>query len=98
MFSNFALVVWSLGIRPGLNLEDEEVKRKLAKCHLRVYTELIRLDIPGSSSVSISRALASRPSLPSVMKTSRERPLVVKPTRDDLQAPSRVVGKEEEER
>ena len=63
-----------------------------------MYTELIRSDILGSSSMSPSRTLASRSSLPSVMKTSREGPLVVKPTWDELQAPSRVVGKEEEER
>ena len=66
----------SSSIRPGLNPEAEEVKRKLAKCHPRVYFELIRSDILGPSGVSHSRALASRPSLPFVMKTSREGPLV----------------------
>ena len=86
MFSNFALVVRSSSIRPGLILEDEEVKRKLAKCRPRVYSELIRLDIPGPSSMSPSRAPTLRPSLPFVMKTSREGPLVAKPTREELQA------------
>ena len=86
MFSNFALVVRSLGIRLGLSPEDEEVKRKLAKCRPRVYSELIRSDIPRSSSVSPSQAPASRPSLPFVMKTSREGPSVMKPTWDKLQA------------
>ena len=86
MFSNFALVVWSSGIRPGLSPEDEEVKRKLAKCRPRVYSELIRSDIPGPSGVSSSRSPTSRPSLPFVIKTSREGPSVVKPTWEELQA------------
>ena len=86
MFSNFALVVRSSGIRLGLSLEDEEVKRKLAKCRPRVYSKLIRSDIPGPSGVSPSRAPASRPSLPFVMKTSCEGPSVMKPTREELQA------------
>ena len=85
-FSNFDLVVWSSGTRPGLSPEDEEVKRKLAKCRQRVYSELIRSDILGSSGVSPSRSSASRLSLPFVMKTSREGPSVVKPTREELQA------------
>ena len=52
------------------------MKLKLAKCHPRVSSELIRSDILGPSGVSPSRAPASRPSLPFVMKTSREGPLV----------------------
>ena len=86
MFSNFPLVVWSSGIRPGISSKDEEVKRKLDKCRPRVYFELIRSDIPGPSGVSPSRAPASRPSLPFVMKTSREGPSVMKPTWEELQA------------
>ena len=86
VFSNFALVVRSSGICPRLSPEDEEVKRKLAKCRLWVYSELIRSDIPEPSGVSPSRALASRPSMPFVMKTSREGPSVMKPTREELQA------------
>ena len=86
MFSNFALVVLSSGIHLGLNPEDEEVKRKLVKCRLWVYYELIRSDIPGPSGMSPSRAPASRPSLPFVIKTSREGPSVVRPTREELQA------------
>ena len=86
MFSNFALVVRSSGIRLGLSPEDEEVKRKLAKCRPRVYSELIRSDILGPSGVSSSRSPASRPSLPFVMNTSHEGPSVVKPTREEIQA------------
>ena len=86
MFPKFFLVVRSSGIHPGLSPEDEEVKRNLANFRSRVYFDLIRLDIPGPSNVSHSQAPASRPSLPFVMKTSREGPLVVKPTREELKA------------
>ena len=85
-FSNLALVVLSSGIRLGLSPEDEEVKQKLSKCCPWVYSELIRLDIPEPSGVSHSRAPASRPSLPFVMKTSREGISVMRPTREELQA------------
>ena len=68
MFSNFALVVRSSGIRPGLSPENEEVKQKLAKCRSRVYSKLIRLNIPGPFGVSPSRAPVLRPSLPFVMR------------------------------
>ena len=72
-------------IHPNLSSEDKEVKQQLAKCP-RVYSELIRLDIPGPSGVNPSRPPASRPSLPSVMKPSREGPPAVKPTREEHQA------------
>ena len=62
------------------------MKQKLAKCHPQVYFELIRLDILGPSGVSPSRSSASRPSLPVVMKPSREGPSAVKPTQEELQA------------
>ena len=86
MFPKFALVVRSSGIRLGLSPEDEEVKRKLANCRSRVYFKLIRSDILGPSSLSPSRAPASRPSLPFVMKTSREGAPIVKSTQEELQA------------
>ena len=73
-------------IRPDLSFEDKEVKQQLAKCLPRVYYELIRLDIPGPSSVNPTQPLALRPSLPSIMKPSREGPSAVKPTREELQA------------
>ena len=38
-----------LGVRPSLSLEDEEVKRRLVKCHPWAYSKLIRSDIPGPS-------------------------------------------------
>ena len=47
--SDIALVPWPSGARPDLSSEDEEVKRKMVKCALRAYSELIRSDIPRSS-------------------------------------------------
>ena len=76
----------SSGIRPNLSPEDRVVKRKLAKCLLRAYSNLIRSDIPGSSGSKSSRPSTLRPLPPSVMKFSYERPLVVKPTKGELQA------------
>ena len=86
VFSNFALVVRSSSICPGLSPEDEEVKLKLAKCCPRVYSELIRLDIPKPSGVSPPWAPTSRPFLPFVMRTSSKGPSVVNPTQEELQA------------
>ena len=74
------------GVCPNLSFEDKEVKWQLAKCLPRVYSVLIRSDIHGPSGVNPSRSLVSRPSLPFVMKPSREGPSVLKPTREELQA------------
>ena len=76
----------SSGIRPNLSPEDRDVKRKLAKCLPRAYSELIRSDNPGSSSSKSSRPSTLRPSPPSFMKFSHERPPVVKPTKEELRA------------
>ena len=76
----------SSGIRPDLSPEDKDVKRKLAKCLPHAYSELIGLDILGSSGSKSSRPSTLRPSPPSVMKFSHERPLIVKPTKGELQA------------
>ena len=53
--SDIALVAWPSGARPDLSPEDKEVKRKLVKCVPRAYSELIRSDIPGSSSARTAR-------------------------------------------
>ena len=98
MFPNFALVMRSSGIRPGLSPKDEEVKRKLAKCRSRVYFEQIRSDILGPSGLSPYLAPASKPSLPFVMKTSHEGALVMKPTREELQARVESLAKKKKER
>ena len=74
----------SLGIRPDLSIEDRVVKRKLAKCLPRAYSELIRSDIPGSSGSKSSHPATLRPSPPSVMKFSHDGPLVIKPTKGEL--------------
>ena len=71
----------SSGIHPDLSPEDRVVNRKLAKCLPRAYSELIRSDIPGSSGSKSSRPSTLRPSPPSVMKFSHDRPPVVKPTK-----------------
>ena len=76
----------SSGIRPDLSPEDRDVKRKLAKCLLRAYSNLIKSDIPGSSGPKSSRPSTIRPSPPSVMKFSHERPPIVKPTKGELRA------------
>ena len=76
----------SSSIRPDLSPEDRVVKRKLAKCLLRAYFELIRSDILGSSGLKSSRPAALRPSPPSVMKFSHDGPPFVKLTKGELQA------------
>ena len=73
-------------IRLDLSSGEKEVKQQLTKCLPRVYSELIRSNIPWPFGVNPSRPLALRPSLPSDMKPSREGPYVVKPTREELQA------------
>ena len=62
------------------------MKQKLAKCLLCAYSELIRSDIQGSSGSKSSRPSTLRPSPPSIMKFSHDRPPVVKPTKGELQA------------
>ena len=76
----------SSSIRPDPSLKDRDVKRKLAKCLPHTYSELLKSDIPGSSSLKSSRPSTLRPSPPYVMKFSHERPPVVKPTKGELQA------------
>ena len=78
--------MYSPGIRPDLSPEDRVVKQKLAKCLPRAYSELIRLEILGSSGSKSSRPATLRPSPPYVMKFSPDGPPVVKPTMVELQA------------
>ena len=74
------------GIRPDLSPEDKIVKRKLAKCLPRAYSELIKSDIPESSGSRSSRLTTLRPSPPLVLKFSNDGLPVVKPTKGELQA------------
>ena len=81
------------GICPDLTPEDREVKRQLGKYHPRVYSDLIRSDIPGSSGVSPSCSPCSTSPLPPAMETSPRGPLVVKPTRGKLRARVELLAK-----
>ena len=74
------------GIRPDLSPEDRVVKRKLAKCLPRAYSELIRSDVPESSGSRSSRPATLRPSPPSIMKFSHDGPPIVKLYKGELQA------------
>ena len=99
--SDIALVAWPSGARPDLSPEDEEVKRKLMKCALCAYSELIRLDIPGSSGARPTRLHFLRSSPFSVMKppipksssSSVSEPLTAKPTRGELWSRLEVLAK-----
>ena len=74
------------GIRHDLSPEDEVLKRKLATCLPRAYSELIKSDIPEFSGLRSSRPATLRPSPPSIMKFSHDGPPVVKPTKGELLA------------
>ena len=74
------------GVRPDLSPEDKVIKRELAKCLQRTYSELIRSDIPRSSSSRSSRSATLRPSPPSVMKLSHDGTLAIKPNKGELLA------------
>ena len=95
------MVVWPLGARPDLSPEDEEVKRKLVKCALLSYSELIRSDIPGSSGARHARLHFLRSSPLFVMKRpfpessspSVSEPLTEKPTRGELRSRLEVLAK-----
>ena len=90
---DFVVVALLSGIRLNLTLEDKEVKRQLGKCRPRAYSDLIRSDIPGSSSVSLSCSPYLRSPPPPAMEISPEGPPVVKPTREELQARVELMAK-----
>ena len=88
----------------GLSPEDEEVKRRLVRCHPQAYSELIRSDIPGPSSAKPVRlpvlrsspSSVMKPSLPPISKSSSSlalEPLIAKPTRGELQARLEMLAK-----
>ena len=81
------------GIRPHLSPENEVVKLELAKCLPRVYSELIKSDIPGSSGSRSSRFATLRSSSPSVMKSSHAGPPVAKPTKEELLARVEILSR-----
>ena len=69
------------------------MKRQLGKCRPWAYSDLIRSDIPSSSGVSPSYSPYLRSPPPPAMETSPERPPVVKPTREELQAHVELLAK-----
>ena len=84
--SNSALTACLSGVRPDLSPEDKVITLELAKCSPRTYSNLIKSDIPGPSSLRSTRSAALRPSPPSAMKFSPVGPFVVKPTKGELLA------------
>ena len=75
-----------LGARIDLGAEDNTVALALAECPARPYAELIKSDIPGSSSLSSARSAASRLLPPSTMRVSPIGPSAANPTRGELLA------------
>ena len=77
------------------------MKWKLVKCAPQAYSELIRSDIPGSSSARLSRLPFLRSSSLSIMKRfipkssspSVSEPLTLKPTRGELRSSLEVLAK-----
>ena len=84
--SNPALPVCLSGVRPNLSPEDNVIAQELAECSPRPYSELIRSDIPGPSSLRSTRSAALRTSPPSDMKFSSFGPSAAKPTKGELLA------------
>ena len=84
--SNSALTSCLSGVRPDLSPKDNVIVQELAECSSSPYSELIRLDIPGPSSLRSTRSVALRPSPPSAMKFSPIRPSAAKPTKGELLA------------
>ena len=82
--SNSALIACLSGVRPNLNPEDKVITQELAKCS--PYSELIRSDILGPSSLRSTRSAPLRPLPPSAMKFSPVGPSIAKPTKGELLA------------
>ena len=84
--SDSALPSCLSGARIDLTAEDNAVALALAECPPNPYAELIKSDIPGSSSSRSARSVALRPSPPSTMKVSPIGPSAANPTRGELLA------------
>ena len=84
--ANSALAICFSCVRLDLSPEDKVIKRELAKCLPHAYSELIKSDIPGSSSSRYSRPATLRPSPPSVIKLSHDEPPATKLTKRELLA------------
>ena len=84
--SNSALTACLSGVQLDLSLEDNVIAQELDECSPCPYSELIRSDIPGPSSLRSTRSAALRPSPPSAMKFSPIGPSAAKPTKGELLA------------
>ena len=78
LFSHFS------GARIDLSAEDNAIALALAKCPPRPYAELIKSDIPSSSSSKSACSTALRPSPPSTMSVSPIGPSAAYPTKGEL--------------
>ena len=83
---NSALTACLSGVRPDLSPKDNVIAQELAECSPRLYSELIRSNIPGPSSLRSTRSAALRPSPSSAMKFSPVGPSAAKPTKGELLA------------
>ena len=84
--SNSALTACFLGVQPNLSPEDNVIAQELAECSPHPYSELIRSDIPGPSSLRSTHSAALRSSPPFAMKFSPIGPSAAKPTKGELLA------------
>ena len=72
------------GARLDLSDEDNVVALALAECSARPYAELIKSNIPSSSSLMSARSFASRPSPPFSLGVSSLGPTAATPTRGEI--------------
>ena len=72
------------GARLDLSDEDNVVALALAECSTRPYVELIKSNIPRSSSLMSARSSASRPSPPFALGVSSLGPTAATPTRGEI--------------
>ena len=84
--SDSALSTCLSGARIDLSAEDNVITLALAECPPRPYSELIKSDVPGPSSLRSARSAVLRPSPPSTMKISLIGPSATKPTKGELLA------------
>ena len=72
------------GARLDLSDEDNVVALALTKCSARSYAELIKSNIPGSSSLMSARSSASRPPPPFALGVSSFGPTAAAPTKGEI--------------
>ena len=91
--SDSALSTCLSGARIDLSAEDNVIALALVECPPRPYTELIKSDIPGPSSLRLARSVVLRPSPPSTMKISPIGPSAAKPTKGELLARLEILSR-----